>query len=116
MLYFPTSHSNEHRLHIFFTPFYLLKGRLPSAITILSVSLYIFSNLFNRTNVEEFILLIDKHYWNQGYVKASEDPEKCVPHFLQDLANDIYICGKTINLLKICSPEVRNGANLAIVS
>lgn len=48
----------------------------------------------------------DKHFWVQGYTLISKDVEDCVPIFLRDIANDVYVCGKTINLLKICCPQV----------
>lgn len=48
----------------------------------------------------------DKHFWVQGYTLISKDVEDCVPIFLRHIANDVYVCGKTINLLKICCPQV----------
>ncbi|XP_071082841.1 gamma-tubulin complex component 6-like [Haliotis cracherodii] len=47
----------------------------------------------------------DKHYWTDGYALAAEQIEDSAPVFLRDMACDIFICGKTINLLKICCPE-----------
>ncbi|TRY78986.1 hypothetical protein DNTS_005259 [Danionella cerebrum] len=46
-----------------------------------------------------------KNFWTQGYTLISRDAEDCVPVFLKHIANDVYICGKTINLLKICCPQ-----------
>uniref|UniRef100_H3BA66 Gamma-tubulin complex component 6 n=1 Tax=Latimeria chalumnae TaxID=7897 RepID=H3BA66_LATCH len=54
---------------------------------------------------EDYLHFRDKHYWTHGYVLISKDVEDCVPVFLKHIANDIYICGKTINLLKLCSPR-----------
>lgn len=51
-------------------------------------------------------LFVDKHFWVQGYTLISQDAEDCVPVFLRHIANDVYVCGKTINLLKICCPQV----------
>ncbi len=48
----------------------------------------------------------DKNFWTQGYTLISQDAEDCVPVFLKHIANDVYVCGKTINLLKICCPQV----------
>lgn len=48
----------------------------------------------------------DKHFWTHGFVMAGRDKLDCVPLFLGELADDIFVCGKTINLLKLCSPEV----------
>ncbi|XP_077121019.1 gamma-tubulin complex component 6 isoform X1 [Ranitomeya variabilis] len=54
---------------------------------------------------EDFLGFRDKHYWTHGYVLISKDVEDCVPVFLKHLANEIYTCGKTINLLKVCCPK-----------
>ncbi|KAG7263081.1 hypothetical protein CRUP_021014 [Coryphaenoides rupestris] len=47
----------------------------------------------------------DKHFWQRGSTLISKDVEDSVPVFLRHIANDIYVCGKTINLLKICCPQ-----------
>ncbi|KAM9352323.1 gamma-tubulin complex component 6 [Symphorus nematophorus] len=54
---------------------------------------------------EEYLGCRDKHFWVQGYTLISKDVEDCVPLFLRHIANDVYVCGKTINLLKICCPQ-----------
>ncbi|XP_061577068.1 gamma-tubulin complex component 6 isoform X2 [Cololabis saira] len=54
---------------------------------------------------EEYLSFRDKHFWVQGYTLISKDVEDCVPIFLGHIANDVYVCGKTINLLKICCPQ-----------
>uniref|UniRef100_A0A8C9Y9T8 Gamma-tubulin complex component 6 n=1 Tax=Sander lucioperca TaxID=283035 RepID=A0A8C9Y9T8_SANLU len=54
---------------------------------------------------EDYLVFRDKHFWVQGYTLISKDVEDCVPIFLRDIANDVYVCGKTINLLKICCPQ-----------
>lgn len=48
----------------------------------------------------------DKFYWTHGYVLISKEVEDCVPVFLKHIAHDVYVCGKTINLLKLCCPRV----------
>ncbi|XP_067915266.1 gamma-tubulin complex component 6 isoform X2 [Heterodontus francisci] len=53
---------------------------------------------------EDYLNFRDKHYWTNGYVLASKEVEECVPLFFAHVAYDIYICGKTINLLKLCCP------------
>ena len=45
----------------------------------------------------------------------SKEAEDCVPVFLSHIAHDVYVCGKTINLLKLCCPRVR-GEQLASAS
>lgn len=50
---------------------------------------------------------VDKSYWTHGYVLVSKEVEACVPVFLKHVAHDVYVCGKTINLLKLCCPRVR---------
>lgn len=54
---------------------------------------------------EEYLGFRDKNFWVQGYTLISKDVEDCVPIFLRHIANDVYVCGKTINLLKICCPQ-----------
>uniref|UniRef100_A0A8C5MGH1 Gamma-tubulin complex component 6 n=1 Tax=Leptobrachium leishanense TaxID=445787 RepID=A0A8C5MGH1_9ANUR len=54
---------------------------------------------------EDFLGFRDRRYWTHGYTLISNDVEDCVPVFLKHLANEIYICGKTINLLKLCCPS-----------
>ncbi|XP_017290266.1 gamma-tubulin complex component 6 [Kryptolebias marmoratus] len=54
---------------------------------------------------EEYLSFRDKNFWVQGYTLISKDVEDCVPLFLRHIANDVYVCGKTINLLKICCPQ-----------
>ena len=48
----------------------------------------------------------DKHFWTHGFVMVGSDKLDCVPLFLGELADDIFVCGKTINLLKLCCPKV----------
>ncbi|XP_077194421.1 gamma-tubulin complex component 6 isoform X2 [Paroedura picta] len=54
---------------------------------------------------ENYLGFRDKHYWTHGYILISKEAEDCVPVFLKHIANDVYICGKTINLLKLCCPR-----------
>ncbi|XP_054845343.1 gamma-tubulin complex component 6 [Eublepharis macularius] len=54
---------------------------------------------------EEYLGFRDKRYWTHGYILISKEVEDCVPLFLKHVANDVYICGKTINLLKLCCPR-----------
>uniref|UniRef100_A0A8D0L1V1 Gamma-tubulin complex component 6 n=1 Tax=Sphenodon punctatus TaxID=8508 RepID=A0A8D0L1V1_SPHPU len=54
---------------------------------------------------EDYLSFRDKYYWTHGYVLISKEVEDCVPVFLKHIANDVYICGKTINLLKLCCPR-----------
>ncbi|XP_072257700.1 gamma-tubulin complex component 6 [Pyxicephalus adspersus] len=54
---------------------------------------------------EDFLGFRDQRYWTHGYILISKEVEDCVPVFLKHLANEIYICGKTINLLKLCCPK-----------
>ncbi|XP_048863547.1 gamma-tubulin complex component 6 isoform X2 [Brienomyrus brachyistius] len=54
---------------------------------------------------EDYLSFRDKNFWVQGYTLISQNVEECVPVFLRHIANDVYVCGKTINLLKICCPQ-----------
>lgn len=38
-----------------------------------------------------------------------------MPAFLKHIAHDVYVCGKTINLLKLCCPQVRTGPRLQLL-
>ncbi|KAF3815147.1 hypothetical protein GH733_017423 [Mirounga leonina] len=53
----------------------------------------------------EYLGCRDKFYWTHGYVLISKEVEDCVPVFLKHVAHDVYVCGKTINLLKLCCPQ-----------
>uniref|UniRef100_A0A8C2MUE5 Gamma-tubulin complex component 6 n=1 Tax=Cricetulus griseus TaxID=10029 RepID=A0A8C2MUE5_CRIGR len=53
----------------------------------------------------EYLSFRDKFYWTHGYVLISKEVEDCVPVFLKHIAHDVYVCGKTINLLKLCCPR-----------
>lgn len=49
----------------------------------------------------------DKTYWSEGYTLSRE--EQCVPAFVAPaLAQHIFTCGKALNLLKLCSPQVKS--------
>ncbi|KAG2469112.1 GCP6 protein, partial [Polypterus senegalus] len=72
---------------------------------------WVYSGVFRDVNGEfmiqvdeDYLGCRDRHFWTHGYVLISRDVEECVPVFLQHIANDIYMCGKTVNLLKVCSP------------
>ena len=62
----------------------------------------------NSDDIEYYFLTYfsDKHFWTQGFVMVGRDKLDCVPLFLGELADDIFVCGKTINLLKLCCPQV----------
>ncbi|KAM5336563.1 gamma-tubulin complex component 6 isoform 1-T1 [Glossophaga mutica] len=53
----------------------------------------------------EYLGCRDKSYWTHGYVLISKEVEDCAPAFLKHVAHDVYVCGKTINLLKLCCPR-----------
>ncbi|XP_033725469.1 gamma-tubulin complex component 6-like [Pecten maximus] len=53
----------------------------------------------------DYLQFRDKNYWNNGYKLMASEASKSVPLFLADLASDIFICGKSINLLKACCPQ-----------
>lgn len=48
----------------------------------------------------------DKSYWTHGYLMIADNVIDSVPLFLLGLANDIFVCGKSINLLRLCNPQV----------
>ncbi|XP_077025346.1 LOW QUALITY PROTEIN: gamma-tubulin complex component 6 [Tamandua tetradactyla] len=73
---------------------------------------WVYSGVFRDVHGEfmiqvnhEYLSYRDKLYWTHGYVLISKEVEDCVPVFLKHIANDVYICGKTLNLLKLCCPQ-----------
>lgn len=44
-----------------------------------------------------------RDYWSRGYYML----EEAVPGFLRGLESAIFECGKAVNLLKLCNPQVR---------
>ncbi|XP_059916377.1 gamma-tubulin complex component 6 isoform X2 [Gadus macrocephalus] len=76
------------------------------------VSDWVYSGVFRDVHSEfmiqvneDYLSFRDKHFWQRGYTLISKDVEDFVPVFLRHIANDVYVCGKTINLLKICCPQ-----------
>ena len=49
----------------------------------------------------------DRHYWTDSYtLSVSGETGRPTPAFLSDLANEIFVCGKSLNLLRCVSPQV----------
>jgi hypothetical protein len=44
-----------------------------------------------------------RDYWSRGYYML----EEAIPGFLKGLEVPIFHCGKALNLLKLCNPQVR---------
>ncbi|XP_071960845.1 gamma-tubulin complex component 6-like [Antedon mediterranea] len=59
---------------------------------------------FMITANDDFLQYRDKYYWTHGFVMNTDNSSTSVPMFLQELANGMYVCGKTLNLLKLCNP------------
>ena len=51
-----------------------------------------------------FFSVIDKHFWTQGF--QMNESKNAVPLFLDNLAEDIFSCGKAINLIKLVNIKV----------
>ncbi|XP_045690834.1 gamma-tubulin complex component 6 [Phyllostomus hastatus] len=73
---------------------------------------WVYSGVFRDTYGEfmiqvnhEYLGCRDKSYWTHGYVLVSKEVGDCAPEFLKHVARDAYVCGKTINLLKLCCPR-----------
>ena len=47
---------------------------------------------------------VDKHFWTQGF--QMKQSKESVPLFLDELAEQIFACGKAINLLKLTNIKV----------
>lgn len=60
---------------------------------------------------EEFIVKTDSNYNHLRariyWTRAFSLRQNSVPEFLSDLKNDILQCGKAMNVLKMCNPDVR---------
>jgi len=52
----------------------------------------------------DLMICRQRDYWSRGYYML----EEAVPGFLQGLEGAIFQCGKALNLLKVCSPQVRS--------
>ncbi|XP_071534199.1 gamma-tubulin complex component 6 isoform X3 [Panulirus ornatus] len=48
------------------------------------------------------LLKRDRKYWTNGYTLRDQSH---VPPFLRDVLQEAFICGKALNLLKLCSPK-----------
>jgi hypothetical protein len=53
-----------------------------------------------------FVSIIDKHYWTHGFSLNTSEVMDSVPLFLREFAKKIFSCGKAVNLLKACCPDV----------
>ena len=53
-----------------------------------------------------FFSIIDKHYWTHGFSLNTSEVMDSVPLFLREFAKKIFSCGKAVNLLKACCPDV----------
>eukprot|EP00794_Sanderia_malayensis_P009091 gene9091-10061_t len=89
-----------------------------------SVSDWIFAGSYSDLNAEFFVEINDhylayrdKHYWTHGF---REKQNKCdLSMFDNDLLEQIFACGKTINLLKKTCPEhylLRNHLRLPAIN
>ena len=47
----------------------------------------------------------NRKYWARAYTLKDL---KNVPEFLKEVLREAYYCGKSLNLLKLCSPKVFN--------
>ena len=67
-------------------------------------SSFILPFLFQIKRFSLFICVIDKHFWTQGF--QMNESKNAVPLFLDNLAEDIFSCGKAINLMKLVNIKV----------
>ncbi|XP_064606051.1 gamma-tubulin complex component 6-like [Liolophura sinensis] len=47
----------------------------------------------------------DKHFWRNAFVLKDGNEDENVPLFLAGVVNDIFICGKSLCLMKLCNPQ-----------
>lgn len=56
---------------------------------------------------DAYLCCRDRSYWTHGYVLLQSSAEETnVPVFLQNIGKDVFLCGKSLNLLKLCNPNV----------
>ena len=60
-----------------------------------------------QSNILYNVDISDKYYWTHGYTFTSNEVTESVPLFLTELAQEIFTCGKSINLLKACDTQVK---------
>ncbi|XP_037369252.1 gamma-tubulin complex component 6 isoform X2 [Talpa occidentalis] len=68
----------------------------------------VFRDLYGEFMIQvnhEYLGFRDKSYWTRGYVLLAEAAADGVPAFLRHVAQDVYVCGKTVNLLRLCCPR-----------
>ncbi|KAG8517992.1 Gamma-tubulin complex component 6 [Galemys pyrenaicus] len=68
----------------------------------------VFRDLYGEFMIQvnpEYLGSRDKSYWTRGYVLLSEAAADGLPAFLRHVAQDVYVCGKTVNLLRLCCPR-----------
>ncbi|ESP05683.1 hypothetical protein LOTGIDRAFT_208649 [Lottia gigantea] len=68
----------------------------------------IYQDLYGEFTIQvnpNYLEYRDRQYWTHSFVMTTQKFEDCVPIFLSDLASDIIVCGKSLNLLKLCCPE-----------
>ena len=51
-------------------------------------------------------LIPDKLYWRKGFQLLGNGAEDVTPVFLKEVASDVFLVGKSINLLQLINPEV----------
>ncbi|XP_013775974.1 gamma-tubulin complex component 6-like isoform X2 [Limulus polyphemus] len=54
---------------------------------------------------DQFLMARDYTYWSNGHSLFYSSEENNFPVFLHSVAKDIFLCGKSLNLLKHCCPE-----------
>lgn len=53
--------------------------------------------------IEGLLDVADEQHWAQGYTPTAADITRAAPAFLRDVANDIFLCGKSFSLLRQCT-------------
>ncbi|CAH1784421.1 unnamed protein product [Owenia fusiformis] len=60
---------------------------------------------FMITLQDQYIGYRDRHYWTHVFIQSKQESGDVVPIFLQQMSDDIFVCGKSINLLQLCAPK-----------
>ena len=69
---------------------------------------------FYSTSCEEFVINTEpeflkwrsRKFWTKGFSLNVNEDRSNVPLFLRDHVEEMFSCGKTILLLKLCQPQV----------
>lgn len=54
---------------------------------------------------DDYLVRRDSSYWMYGFSMTTVEVTRSVPLFLSNMARDIFVCGKSLDLIKLCFPQ-----------